>query len=132
MDTTFKLEYIIKEINNVRPINKFISQAIQERKQFYTDTAERLESIPIEKIEKHCFLSEVLQQAENLEKQNFAPKLLDKITKLETHQNAPELNKVHFRNHHINVPQAKTIAEAIAQIIQNSSINSLVLLNLNI
>lgn len=127
-----KLEYIIKEINNVRPFNKFISQAIQERKQFYTDTAERLENIPIEKIEKHCFLSEVLQQAENLEKLNFAPKLLDKVTKLETHQNAPELNRLHFRKHHINVPQAKTISEAIAQIIENSSINSLVLLNLNI
>lgn len=132
MDTTFKLEYIIKEINNVRPFNKFISQAIQERKQFYTDTAERLEVIPIENIKKYSFRAEVLKRAEVLEKFTFAPKLLDKVIKLETHQNAPELNRLHFRNHHINVPQAKTIAEAIAQIIQNSSINSLVLLNLNI
>jgi hypothetical protein len=127
-----KLNYIIKEINNIRPFNKFISQAIQERKQFYKDTSERLENISIEKIKKHCFLSEVLEQSENLEKQNLALKLLDKVVRLETHQNAPELNKIHFKNHHINVPQAKTIAEAIAQIIQNNTINSLKLLNLNI
>jgi hypothetical protein len=127
-----KLNYIIKEINNIRPFNKFISQAIQERKQFYTDTSERLENISIEKIRKHCFLSEVLEQSENLEKLNLAPKLINKVTKLETHQNAPELNKIHFKNHHINVPQAKTIDEAIAQIIQNNTINSLKLLNLNI
>ena len=127
-----KLEYINKEIESLKPFNKYMKQAIKERKQFYKDKASLLEAITLENIKKYSFRAEVLKRAEVLEKLNFAPKLLDKVIKLETHQNAPELNRLHFRNHHINVPQAKTIAEAIAQIIQNSSINSLKLLNLNI
>lgn len=127
-----KLKYIQSELDKIKPFNKYMKQAVKERKQFYTDTAERLEAISIEKIEKHCFLAEVLREAEKLEKLNFAPKLLDKVTKLETHQNAPELNRLHFKNHHINVPQAKTIAEAIAQIINNNSITSIIKLNLEV
>lgn len=127
-----KLEYIQKELDKIKPFNKYLKQAVKERKQYYLDSANMLETVTEEQIEKFCFLAEVLREAEKLEKLNFAPKLLDKVINLETHQNSPELNRLHFKNHHINVPQAKTIAEAIAQIIQNSSINSLVLLNLNI
>lgn len=127
-----KLKYIINELNNIKPSNKYVSEAIKEQKQYYNDTAHMLENVTDEQIKNFSFLSEVLRKAEILEKQKFYKILIDKVIKLETHQNAPELNRLHFRNHHINVPQAKTIAEAIAQIIQNSSINSLTLLNLNI
>ncbi len=127
-----KLEYINKEIESLKPFNKYMKQAIKERKQFYKDKASLLEAITIENIKKYSFKAEVLKRAEVLEKQIFAPKLLDKVTKLETHQNAPELNRLHFRNHHINVPQAKTIAEAIAQIISNKSLDRLIKLNLEV
>lgn len=127
-----KLKYINKEIESLKTFNKYMKQAIKERKQFYKDKASLLEAITLENIKKYSFKAEVLKRAEILEKQNFAPKLLDKVIKLETHQNAPELNRLHFRNHHINVPQAKTIAEAIAQIINNNSITSIIKLNLEV
>lgn len=132
MDTNFKLNYIIKELDKIKPFNKYMKQAVKERKEYYLETAHMLETVTEEQIRKFCFLAEVLREAEKLEKLNFAPKLLDKVTKLETHQNAPELNRLHFKNHHINVPQAKTIAEAIAQIIENNSITSIIKLNLEV
>ena len=127
-----KLEYIQKELNNIKPFNKYMKQAVKERKQYYLDSANMLETVTEEQIEKFCFLAEVLREAEKLEKLNFAPKLLDKVTKLETHEYSPELNRLHFKNHHINVPQAKTIADAIAQIINNNSITSIIKLNLEL
>ncbi len=120
-----KLEYIIKELNNIKAFNKYMLKAIKDRKEFYTNNCEKLESISFEKIEKHSFLSEVLQQTENLEKIKFSSKLLKKVVKIETHAYAPELNLLHFKNHHIKTPQAKTIAEAITQIINNNSLTSL-------
>jgi len=120
-----KLKYIINELNSIKASNKYIFEAIIERKQYYNDTAEQLENIPFETIKRYCFLSEVLRKAEILEKQKFIPKLLDKVVRLETHQFAPELNKIHFKNHHINVPQATTITDAITQIISNTSLTTL-------
>lgn len=127
-----KLEYIQKELNNIKPFNKYMKQAVKERKEYYLETAHMLETVTEEQIKKFCFLAEVLRESEKLEKLNFAPKLLDKVIKLETHEYSPEQNKLHFKNHHINVPQAKTIAEAIAQIISNNSIDRLIKLNLEV
>lgn len=127
-----KLEYINKEIESLKPFNKYMKQAIKERKQFYKDKASLLEAITLENIKKYSFRAEVLKRAEVLEKFTFAPKLLDKVTKLETHEYSPELNRLHFKNHFITVPQAKTIAEAIAQIISNKSLDRLIKLNLEV
>lgn len=127
-----KLEYINKEIESLKPFNKYMKQAIKERKQFYKDKASLLEAITLENIKKYSFRAEVLKRAEVLEKFTFTPKLLDKITKLETHEYSPEQNKLHFKNTYISVPQAKTIADAIAQIIQNNSITSIIKLNLEL
>jgi L-lactate utilization protein LutC len=127
-----KLEYILKELNNIKPFNKYVKKAVAERIEYYNETAHMLETVTMEQIEKFCFLAEALREAEKLEKLNFAPKLLDKVVKLETHENAPELNLLHFKKHFITVPQAKTIAEAITQIIQSNSISSLIKLNLSL
>lgn len=127
-----KLEHIQKELNKIKPFNKYMKQAVKERKKYYLDTAHMLETVTEQQIEKFCFLAEVLREAEKLEKFTFAPKLLDKVIKLETHKYSPELNRLHFKNHHINVPQAKTIADAIAQIINNNSITSIIKLNLSL
>ena len=132
MDTNFKLNYIIKELDKIKPFNKYMKQAVKERKEYYLETAHMLENVTEQQIEKFCFLAEVLREAEKLEKLNFAPKLLDKVTKLETHEYSPEQNKLHFKDKYISVPQAKTIAEAIAQIISNKSLDRLIKLNLEV
>jgi hypothetical protein len=127
-----KLEYILKELNNIKPFNKYVKKAVTERIEYYNETAHLLETVTMEQIKKFCFLAEVLREAEKLEKLNFAPKLLDKVIKLEVYEYSPEQNKLHFKSHFIAVPQAKTIAEAITQVIQNNSISSLTKLNLSI
>lgn len=120
-----KLKYIINELNSIKPSNKYISEAIKERKEFYTNTADKLENIPFETIKRYCFLSEVLRKAEIIEKQKFYKILFDKAIKLETHQNAPELNSLHFKRRKINTPKATTITDAITQIITNTSLTCL-------
>lgn len=120
-----KLKYIINELNNIKPSNKYVSEAVKDRIKYYKDSANMLENVSFEKIQRFSFLSEVLQKAENLEKLNFAPKLLDKVQRLEVHKYAPELNRLHFKSRHINVPKAVTISDAITQIINNSSLTSL-------
>lgn len=127
-----KLQYIIQEIQSINIHNKYVKKAKKDRIDFYTATADKLGNISDEQIKKFSFISEVLRMAEDLEKAHFAPILLDKVTKLETHQNAPELNILHFKDKHIKTPQAKTIAEAITQIIRNNSLNSLIKLNFEI
>jgi hypothetical protein len=120
-----KLNYIIKEIESLKPFNIYVKKAIKERKEFYISLSDKLEVVQIENIKKYNFKAEVLTRAEALEKQKYISKFLDIIVKLEVHAYAPEMNILHFKKHYIRVPQAKTIAEAIAQIINNNSLNSL-------
>jgi hypothetical protein len=120
-----KLNYIIKEIESLKPFNIYVKKAIKERKEFYNNTADNLENIPFETIKRYCFLSEVLRKAEIIEKQKFYKILLNKAIKLETHQNAPELNKLHFKRRKIDTPKATTITDAISQIISNTSLTCL-------
>jgi hypothetical protein len=120
-----KLKYIINELNSIKASNKYIFEAIKQQKQYYNDTAHMLENVTDEQILKFCFLSEVLRKAEILEKQKFYKILFDKAIKLETHQNAPELNKLHFKRRKIDTPKATTITDAITQIISNTSLTCL-------
>ena len=120
-----KLKYIINELNSIKPSNKYVSEAIKERVKYYNDTAHMLENIPFDTIKRYCFLSEVLRKAEILEKQKFYKILIDKAVKLETHQNAPELNKLHFKRRKIDTPKATTITDAISQIITTNSLTCL-------
>lgn len=120
-----KLKYIINELSNIKPSNKYVSEAIKERVKYYNDTAHMLENVTDEQILKFCFLSEVLRKAEIIEKQKFYKILIDKAVKLETHQNAPELNKIHFKRRKIDTPKATTITDAISQIITTNSLTCL-------
>jgi hypothetical protein len=120
-----KLKYIINELNSIKASNKYIFEAIIERKQYYNDTAHMLENVTEKQIKDFCFLSEVLRKAEILEKQKFYKILINKAVKLETHQNAPELNCIHFKRRKIDTPKATTITDAISQIISNTSLTCL-------
>ena len=120
-----KLKYIINELNNIKPSNKYVFEAIIERKQYYNDTAHMLENVTEKQIKDFCFLSEVLRKAEIIEKQKFYKILFNKAIKLETHQYAPELNKLHFKSRKIDTPKATTITDAITQIIYNNSLTCL-------
>lgn len=120
-----KLKYIINELNNIKPSNKYVFEAIKERVKYYNDTAHMLENVTDEQIKNFSFLSEVLRKAEILEKQKFYKILIDKAVKLETHQNAPELNKLHFKRRKIDTPKAKTIVDAITQVITTNSLTCL-------
>jgi hypothetical protein len=120
-----KLNYIISEIESLKPFNIYVKKAIKERKEFYISLSDKLEELPLENIKKYNFRAEVLKKAEALEKQKYISKFLDILVKLEVHAYAPEMNILHFKKHYIRVPQAKTISEAIAQIINNNSLNSL-------
>lgn len=120
-----KLKYIINELNNIKPSNKYVSEAIKERVKYYNDTAHMLENVTDEQILKFCFLSEVLRKAEIIEKQKFYKILIDKAVKLERHEYAPELNKLHFKRRKIDTPKATTITDAITQIITTNSLTCL-------
>lgn len=120
-----KLKYIINELNNIKPSNKYVSEAIKERKKYYNDTAHMLENVTDEQIKNFSFLSEVLRKAEILEKQKFYKILINKAVKLERHEYAPELNKLHFKRRKIDTPKAKTIVDAITQIITTNSLTCL-------
>lgn len=120
-----KLKYIINELNNIKASNKYVYEAIKERVKYYNYTAHMLENVTDEQILNFCFLSEVLRKAEIIEKQKFYKILIDKAVKLETHQNAPELNKLHFKRRKIDTPKATTIVDAITQIITTNSLTCL-------
>ena len=127
METTTKLNYIIKEINTT-PITGIYKakQCIKERIDFYTNSINKLESISMEQMRKYSFVSEVLTLSENKEKETFTKKVLKQVVSIETHKFAPELNKLHFKNEtFVKVPQITTIDEAIVLYIKSNSINQL-------
>lgn len=50
-----KLKYIINELNNIKPSNKYVFEAIKERVKYYNDTAHMLENVTDEQIKNFSF-----------------------------------------------------------------------------
>jgi hypothetical protein len=121
-----KLNYILTEIKQTPKEGVYkIKECIKDRIDFYSKDINKLENISFEKLKKHSFVSETLYISETKQKQSYKKKLLSKILKLERHLYAPEMNKIHFKNKTVRVPQQTDIYNSIDYIIRVSSINEI-------
>lgn len=120
-----KIEVIQQKINAVYSTHKFIENAKKIKVEFYGSNIERLEALPIEKIESYNFAPEVLNLAFELEKLNYIEKNLWDHIKIERHVYAPELNKILIKGYYIKAPQVDNMEKAIKFLCENWSIERL-------
>lgn len=127
------LNLIIEKINALKNSkHKFFNKAKLKRIEYYKNRLinypNSFDDLPIEKINNHDFLSEILEQSFILEKIDYFKKYkYSKIDKLEVHVYSPEQNKLLFNKSEIfiSVPNCFTIQEAINYIIINQSLEQI-------
>jgi hypothetical protein len=120
-----KIEVIKQKINAVYSTHKFIENAKKIKVEFYGSNIERLEALPIEKIESYNFAPEVLRLSFELEKLTYIEKNLWDHIKIERHVYAPELNKIFINGYYIKAPQVDNMEKAIKFLCENWSIERL-------
>jgi hypothetical protein len=120
-----KIEVIEQKINAVYSKHKFIENAKKIKVEFYGSNIERLEALPIEKIESYNFAPEVLRLSFELEKLTYIEKNLWDHIKIERHAYAPELNKILIKGSYIKAPQVDNMEKAIKFLCENWSIERL-------
>jgi hypothetical protein len=120
-----KIEVIEQKINAVYSKHKFIENAKKIKVEFYGSNIERLEALPIEKIESYNFAPEVLRLSFELEKLTYIEKNLWDHIKIERHAYAPELNKILIKGSYIMAPQVDNMEKAIKFLCENWSIERL-------
>jgi len=122
------LQLIQTKISSIKENTRFVKLAKAERLEYYTENSNKLENLPVGKIEKYDFKSEIFYTALNLEKIDYFKKHKYKlISGLERHAYAPELNKIYFRNNKIEiaVPTCNTIEEAVKYIVKNQNLEQI-------
>jgi hypothetical protein len=120
-----KFEVIEQKINAVYSTHKFIENAKKIKVEFYGSNIERLEALPIEKIESYNFAPEVLRLSFELEKLTYIEKNLWDHIKIERHVYAPELNKIFIKGYDIKAPQVDNMEKAIKFLCELFSIDDL-------
>jgi hypothetical protein len=120
-----KIEVIEQKINAVYSKHKFINNAKKIKVEFYGSNIERLEALPIEKIESYNFAPEVLRLSFELEKLTYIEKNLWDHIKIERHAYAPELNKILIKGSYIKAPKVDNMEKAIKFLCENWSIERL-------
>ena len=120
-----KIQVIEQKINAVYSNHKFIENAKKIKVEFYGNNIERLEALPIEKIESYNFAPEVLRLSFELEKLTYIEKNLWDHIKIERHVYAPELNKIFIKGYYIKAPQVDNMEKAIKFLCENWSIERL-------
>jgi hypothetical protein len=120
-----KIKVIEQKINAVYSTHKFIENAKKIKIEFYGSNIERLEALPIEKIESYNFAPEVLRLSFELEKLTYIEKNLWDHIKIERHVYAPELNKIFIKGYDIKAPQVDNMEKAIKFLCDLFSIDDL-------
>jgi hypothetical protein len=120
-----KIKVIEQKINAVYSTHKFIENAKKIKIEFYGSNIERLEALPIEKIESYNFAPEVLRLSFELEKLTYIEKNLWDNIKIERHVYAPELNKIFIKGYDIKAPQVDNMEKAIKFLCDLFSIDDL-------
>ena len=120
-----KIEVIEQKINGVYSKHKFIENAKKIKVEFYGSNIERLEALPIEKIESYNFAPEVLRLSFELEKLTYIEKNLWDHIKIERHAYAPELNKIFIKGYDIKAPKVDNMEKAIKFLCELFSIEDL-------
>ena len=125
-----KFEIVQNKFNLFNPINRYQKKAKKDRLDFYTKNIERINNTDIDRIEKHDFILEAIELSFKYERLEFFNKnLMHQVIGLETHRNAPELNKLVFRNDNFfHVPSIFTIVEAVNFIVNTTTIGQLLTL----
>jgi hypothetical protein len=100
-----------------------VKETKKEMLNFYASNIDRLNSISIEQMNKHSFISELIHKCEQKEKSSKVKFIMNRVKGLETHAYAPEMNELVFNNNEVfKAPQAKTIEEAVTMFISKSSL----------
>lgn len=120
-----KIEVIEQKIKAVYSTHKFIENAKKIKVEFYGSNIERLEALPIEKIESYNFAPEVLRLSFELEKLTYIEKNLWDHIKIERHVYAPELNKIFIKGYDIKAPGVDDMEKAIKFLCEFFSIQDL-------
>jgi len=120
-----KIQVIEQKINAVYSTHKFIENAKKIKVEFYGSNIERIEALPIEKIESYNFAPEVLRLSFELEKLTYIEKNLWDHIKIERHVYAPELNKIFIKGYDIKAPQVDNMEKAIKFLCELFSIEDL-------
>ena len=66
-----KLNFILNEINSIKDSSRYIKKAKKFKSDSYSNQINKLDSVTLEQVKKHSFVSEVYRYAEHLEKQRF-------------------------------------------------------------
>jgi hypothetical protein len=120
-----KIEIIEQKISAVFSKHQFIENAKKIKIEFYGSNIERLEDLPIEKIESYNFAPEVLRLSFELEKLAYIEKNLWDHIKIERHAYAPELNKILIKGYDIKAPGVDDMEKAIKFLCDLFSIEDL-------
>jgi hypothetical protein len=123
MQTNFKL--IESKINGLNSKHKFFNTAKKLRIEYYSDIQDRLENLPLDRIEGFNFNIEVLNLAFELEKLDFIEKKLWKLIGIERHAYAPELNKILINGLEINAPKVDNMEKAVKFLCEHWSLERL-------
>jgi len=131
MNTTEKLNYILKELKTV-PIENIYKakECIKEKEGFYIGSIDKLEKISLDQLKKYSFVSEVLNLSELKEKLSYTKKILNRVYRLECHKYAPELNKLNFIDKsnsliEFKVQRVINITDAVSLFIKLSSLKQI-------
>jgi hypothetical protein len=123
METNFKL--IESKINGLNSKHKFFNTAKKLRIEYYSDIQDRIENLPLDRIEGFNFNIEVLNLAFELEKLDFIKTKLWKLIVIERHTYAPELNKILINGLEIKAPRVDNMENALKFLCNNWSIERL-------
>jgi hypothetical protein len=123
METNFKL--IESRINGLNSPHKFFNTAKKLRIEYYSDIKDRIENLPVDRIEGFDFRLEILNLAFDLEKLDFIEKKLWKLIGIERHAYAPELNKILINGLEIKAPKVDNMETAVKFLCNNWSLESL-------
>jgi hypothetical protein len=123
METNFKL--IESKINGLNSKHKFFNTAKKLRIEYYSDIQDRIENLPVDRIEGFDFNIEVLNLAFDLEKLHFIKTKLWSLISIEAHAYAPELNKLFVNGLEIKAPKVNSMETAVKFLCNNWSLESL-------
>lgn len=123
MQTNLKL--IESKIEALNSGHKFFNTAKKLRIEYYADIQDRIENLPVDRIEGFDFNIEVLNLAFELEKLDFIQKNLWKLIGIERHAYAPELNKILINGLEIKAPKVDNMEKAVKFLCNNWSLENL-------
>ena len=119
------LKLITQKINSVNWGHKFTKTAKKLRIEYYSEIQDRIENLPVDRIEAYDFRLEVLNLSFELEKLDYIKNKLWDLIVIERHAYAPELNKLFINGLEIKARNVDSMEKAVKFLCEHWSLESL-------